>query len=113
MVFFFIFYKILENFLIVHFVFSLTNLEDQWKKWIEEHLSHEQTITNCLITAAYVSYCGPFDKDIRRKIYEFVATCCQKHEIPKEPQQIFKVLLFFFKNNCLFQKFNSQMFLFI
>jgi hypothetical protein len=97
----------------VYFVFSLTNLEDQWKKWIEEHLSHEQTITNCLITAAYVSYCGPFDKDIRRKIYEFVATCCQKHEIPKEPQQIFKVLLFCFKIIVCFKNLTHKRFLFV
>ena len=69
----------------------MTNLEDQWKKWIEEHLSHEQTITNCLITAAYICYCGPFDMDTRNRFGNFFAECCIKHDIPREPQQIFKV----------------------
>ncbi|CAF0814844.1 unnamed protein product, partial [Brachionus calyciflorus] len=68
----------------------LTNLEDQWKKWIDEHLSHEQTITNCIITAAYICYCGPFDLDTRNRLGRFFAECCSKHEIPREPQQIFK-----------------------
>lgn len=69
----------------------MTNLEDQWKKWIDEHLTHEQTITNCIITAAFISYCGPFERHIRMRICEFVLDCCQKHEIPKEPQKIFQV----------------------
>lgn len=73
------------------FFFSLTNLEDQWKKWIEEHLSHEQTITNCLITAAYICYCGPFDRDTRERLGKFFSECCFKHGIPREPQQVFKV----------------------
>ncbi len=75
----------------------MTNLEDQWKKWIEEHLSHEQTITNCLITAAYICYCGPFDKDIRIRLRNFFSACCVKYEIPKEPQQIFKVVFILIK----------------
>ena len=70
---------------------SLTNLEEQWKTWIEEHLSHEQTITNCLITAAYICYCGPFDREIRQKFCTFFAATCVKFDIPKEPQQIFRV----------------------
>ena len=73
----------------------MTNLEDQWKKWIEEHLTHEQTITNCIITAAFVSYCAPFERSTRIRICEFVAQCCLKHDIPKEPQKIFQVTIYY------------------
>lgn len=76
---------------------SLTNLEDQWKKWIDEHLSHEQTLTNCLITAAFVTYSGPFDRDLRKKLGDFFVQICEKHDLPKEPQQTFRV-----NYRCLF-----------
>ena len=84
----------IQGSLIVDYFSSITNLEDQWKKWIEEHLSHEQTITNCLISAAYICYCGPFERDIRLKFCESFGTLCSKYEIPKEPQQLFKVKYF-------------------
>jgi dynein heavy chain, axonemal len=53
-------------------------------------LSHEQTLTNCLITAAYISYLGAFDKDLRAKLCSFFFNTCTKYEIPFEPQYVFK-----------------------
>jgi hypothetical protein len=75
------------------FTLSLTNLEEQWKKWIEEHLSHEQTLTNCLIVAAYICYCGPFERDLRQKLCSKITELCAEHAIPREPQLIFKVII--------------------
>jgi hypothetical protein len=70
---------------------SLNGLEEQWKKWIDEHLSHEQTLTNCLIAASFITYLGPFDVNNRKRLYNQFFSICQKNAIPKEPQQIFKV----------------------
>ena len=75
------------------FCVSLTNLEEQWKKWIEEHSSREQTISNCLVAAAYLCYCGPFEKEIRFMFRSFFTSCCEKYSIPREPHQIFKATL--------------------
>ena len=55
-------------------------------------MSHEQTLTNCLITAAFISYSGPFDKDIRKKLCTFFVNTCNSFEIPREPQEVFKDL---------------------
>ena len=53
-------------------------------------MSHEQTITNCIISAAYICYCGPFDIDIRHRLCTEFSAFCSKYDIPREPQQLFK-----------------------
>ncbi len=66
-------------------------------------LSHEQTLTNCLIAAAFITYSGPFDRDCRIKLCKFFVSICQKLSIPKEPQQIFKVFTFLkYKKKTIF-----------
>ncbi len=53
-------------------------------------MSHEQTLTNCVITSAYFCYCGPFDKDTRMRLAKFFSERCSKHDIPKESSQVLR-----------------------
>ncbi len=71
-------------------MFSLIGLEEQWKKWIDEHLSHEQTLTNCLIAASFITYLGPFSTLLRKRLCNQFFQICIKNSIPREPQLIFK-----------------------
>jgi hypothetical protein len=73
--------------------FSLSDLEDQWTKWIAEHSTHDQTLTNCILAAAYMTYCSPFDADLRRTLSEKFAKLCEQYAIPRESDLVFQVCL--------------------
>ena len=70
--------------------FSLSDLEDQWTKWITEHSTHEQTLTNCILAAAYMTYCSPFDADLRRNLCQKFLRFCEQFEIPREADLVFQ-----------------------
>ena len=70
---------------------SLSDLEDQWSKWIAEHSTHEQTLTNCILAAAYMTYCSAFDADLRRVLSVKFVKICDEHRIPKEAELVFQV----------------------
>ncbi|CAF1326895.1 unnamed protein product [Adineta steineri] len=69
---------------------SLSDLEDQWTKWIAEHSTHDQTLTNCILAAAYMAYCSPFDADLRRILCEKFLKYCEQYEIPRESDLVFQ-----------------------
>ena len=70
---------------------SLSDLEDQWSKWIAEHSTHEQTLTNCIVAAAYMTYCSAFDADLRRVLSLKFVKICEEHSIPREAELVFQV----------------------
>ena len=80
---------------LIEFVFSLSDLEDQWTKWITEHSTHDQTLTNCILAAAYMSYCSPFDADLRRILCLKFVKFCEQYEIPREADLVFQVRLIY------------------
>jgi len=75
------------------FRLSLSDLEDQWTKWITEHSTHDQTLTNCILAAAYMTYCSPFDADLRRILCQKFFKFCEQYEIPREADLVFQVCL--------------------
>ncbi|CAF1032650.1 unnamed protein product [Adineta ricciae] len=68
----------------------LSDLEDQWTKWITEHSTHDQTLTNCILAAAYMTYCSSLDADLRRIFSEKFTKFCEQYEIPRESDLIFQ-----------------------
>ncbi|UJR24993.1 hypothetical protein I4U23_006354 [Adineta vaga] len=68
----------------------LSDLEDQWAKWIAEHSTHDQTLTNCILAAAYMTYCSALDADLRRVFSERFTKFCEQYEIPRESDLIFQ-----------------------
>ncbi|CAF5083818.1 unnamed protein product [Rotaria sp. Silwood1] len=72
------------------YFFSLSNLEDQWIKWIAEHSTHDQTLTNCILAAAYMTYCLPFDVNLRRILCQKFVSFCEQYQIPREADLVFQ-----------------------
>ncbi|CAF3476774.1 unnamed protein product [Rotaria socialis] len=68
----------------------LSDLEDQWAKWIAEHSTHDQTLTNCILAAAYMTYCAPFDADLRRILCQKFLSFCEQYQIPREADLVFQ-----------------------
>ncbi len=66
-------------------------MEDQWTKWITEHSTHDQTLTNCILAAAYMAYCSPFDADLRRILCQKFIKFCEEYDIPREADLVFQV----------------------
>ncbi|CAF0936921.1 unnamed protein product [Rotaria sordida] len=69
---------------------SLSDLEDQWTKWIAEHSTHDQTLTNCILAASYMTYCSPFDAELRRILCQKFVTFCEQYQIPREADLVFQ-----------------------
>jgi len=79
-------------------------LEDQWTKWIAEHSTHDQTITNCILAAAYMTYCSAYDADLRRILCQKFIKFCEQYAIPREADLVFQVTT---KKKSLYRYLNS------
>lgn len=56
---------------------------------LEESVTVEQVLTNCILAAAYLTYCGGMTIDARRRMVGFYSHVCKHFEFPLPNKMLF------------------------
>ncbi|XP_077973667.1 uncharacterized protein LOC120348568 isoform X2 [Styela clava] len=68
---------------------SLKPLENAWKNELDESVTVEQVLTNCILAAAFQTYCGGMTIDARRRMVSFYTHVCKHYELPLPHKMLF------------------------
>ena len=70
-------------------IFSLKPLENSWKHELEEKITNEELVTNCVLASAFLTYCGPMTSDARKRMTSFYTHVCKHYELPIPNKMLF------------------------
>ena len=72
------------------FNFSLKGQEGEWKKHVKDNDCNELLLANCIAASAFLTYCGPFNMDTRKRMGEFFMQVCEHHGLPLAKKSLFR-----------------------
>ncbi|CAK8694917.1 unnamed protein product [Clavelina lepadiformis] len=68
---------------------NLKPLEESWKAEIDEIISNEELVTNCILASACLTYCGGMTSDARKRMTSFYTHVCKHYELPIPNKMLF------------------------
>nr|CAB3238692.1 dynein heavy chain 8, axonemal-like [Phallusia mammillata] len=69
---------------------SLKPLEQSWSHELADTITSEELVTNCILAAAYLTYCGGMTSDARQRMTSFYTHVCEHYELPIPSRMLFR-----------------------
>ncbi|CAH1799095.1 unnamed protein product [Owenia fusiformis] len=69
---------------------SMRQQELLWRQHCKEYDCNEVLLANCIAAAAFLTYCGSMNTDVRQRMGEFFMFVCEHHGVPLAKKQLFR-----------------------
>ena len=73
-------------------LFSLGEIEGSWETEVNKH-SQDQILTNSVLVAAFLTYCGPLNLDHRNMVCRRLAEIAEQNQMPEPSNKLFASLI--------------------
>lgn len=69
---------------------SLQQEQQRWQVYVDDHSNTEWLLSNCVVTAAFLIYCGGMTTDCRRRLADFFNHMSEHHGLPVPKKRMFR-----------------------
>ena len=84
------FKTIFYDIVLLHFPYSLQQEKERWQTYVDEHAENEWLLSNCMVAAAYLTYCGGMTSDSRYRLGEYFSKVCEEVQFPIPKRRLLK-----------------------